>query len=162
RERGHADPARPVGVQHAIVRYRGHRIHQATFGNRPCGLSRRTAKRATWPAMIGKPRLMWPPIDWATPSTTPPARVPRRLPQTAKSSHHDRLKTIDQERRTDERIKALDDADEDRRDGDDRERKRHRQSEDMSCLDSHQLSHILVVGGGAERLPDPGLVEQQL
>src|SRR6516225_5613844 len=47
---------------------------------RPCGRSASTARNTMNPARVSSEMLIWAPICWATPSTTPPSRVPHKEP----------------------------------------------------------------------------------
>jgi hypothetical protein len=124
--------ARPAGEGDAYA-------HVRTLGNSPSGRTARMTRKAMWPARSCQPGLMWAPIAWATPRTSPPANVPHRLPRppmiTASKPKIRRAGPIAGSKLA-------------RHAGDRhyRQRERHGERENVSVVEAHELRYRLGVG----------------
>jgi len=83
-------------------------------------------------------------------------------PQATEPTDDHRLEGVEQTRGPDRRVEIGAQAERHRGDHRHRERNADRNGVDLPLVDAHQLGDLRLVGGGAERPPDRGTVEQQL
>ena len=113
-----------------------------------------------YPARTSSEMLIWAPICWATPSTTPPSRVPHREPSppiTTAANANSRIVSVPVV--GDELgVHAVGDAGQ--RHG--AERERRRDAEHVPVVGPGQLRRLLVVGHGADQAAVPGRGQEVL